>query len=163
MEIEVIQINQNGWVPNNEIYPVRLYRAALPAGDDDLAASFERLFEQHDWPACWRNGIYSYHHYHSTAHEALGIARGDADVVLGGPGGSVISVAAGDALLLPAGTGHCLKRCADDFLVVGAYPRGQDFDLCRDAPTPDVRARLARLELPPRDPVTGQNSGLGPR
>ena len=43
----------------------------------------------------WRNGIFDFHHYHSTAHEALGIAKGEVTVVLGGPDGEEFPFASG--------------------------------------------------------------------
>ena len=90
----------DGWVPNNQRLPVLLYRQAIPAASD-RAAACEELFDRNGWPPQWRNGIYPFHHYHSTAHEALGIASGNARVLLGGPNGKSLEVSAGDCVLLP--------------------------------------------------------------
>ncbi len=161
MQIETSLLAEHDWVPNNAKLPVILYRQAIKAASmEENAERFETLFDRHGWPAQWRDGIFDYHHYHSTAHEVLGVAAGRATLIIGGPGGRELDVSAGDALLLPAGTGHCAPEASEDFLVVGGYPEGQSWDICREAPDADARERIASLHFPVADPIAGQDGPL---
>ena len=117
MNVETIFLARHGWVPNNPRLPVLIYRDAIGSVADS-ATEFEGRFARHGWTGVWRNGIFDYHHYHTGAHEVLGIAAGSARVVIGGPGGAELDIQVGDCLLLPAGTGHCLLKGDDNFLVI---------------------------------------------
>jgi len=158
----LIEFPETDSVPNNPDLPVLIYEAAIE-NSGDLAATMELAFEKNAWPPQWRNGIYDYHHYHSTAHEALGIARGEAVVMLGGEGGEEVPLYAGNVVVLPAGTGHKRLCASRDFLVVGAYPDGQDWDIIR-ADEPEKKAaamrRIARVPLPLKDPLEGERGPL---
>jgi uncharacterized protein YjlB len=153
-----LNLKPNGWMPNSSL-PVLLYRNALPTGRD-LADEMERLFAANQWPPQWRNGVFDFHHYHSTAHEVLGFAAGHADLVLGGEGGESITVRAGDVAVLPAGTGHCRVTASDDFLVIGAYPENEHWDICRTAATLEVFERMRQVRFPASDPLTGASGAL---
>lgn len=145
----------DGRFPNSNL-PVVIYRQAL-AAETVSAEALEGLFEENGWPSQWRAGIYDYDHYHSTAHECLGIAQGSARLRLGGPKGRDVAVAAGDVLVLPAGTAHRRIGAEGDFLVVGAYPLGQDWDLLKgeESDRPEADKRIAAVPRPQTDPVGG--------
>jgi len=155
-----LHLQDDGRIPNSRL-PVVIYAdwlAGVRDGDvETVAAGFEKLFADHGWPPDWRGGIYDFHHYHSTAHEALGVVRGHARLMLGGERGAQVEVNGGDVLVLPAGTGHCALEQSADFLVVGAYPRGQQWDVMRGDPgeRPAALQRIAAVPMPSDDPVGG--------
>lgn len=153
----------DGEIPNNPRLPVLIYAQAVDLHGDP-AVVIEHLFQQNGWPPEWRNGVYEYHHYHSTAHEALGIAQGKVTVRLGGENGKDFELRAGDVLVLPAGTGHKRLSASDDLLVVGAYPEGQgeDYDLLRGKPGElrGAKERIEKVPMPGSDPVFGEDGPL---
>jgi uncharacterized protein YjlB len=153
----------DGSIPNNPKLPVLIYAQVgrLDHAKDE-AAVFEALFAANHWGDSWRNGIYNYVHYHSSIHEVLGIARGRARVRLGGDKGKEFDIAAGDVLVLPAGTGHHCLMESEDFLVVGAYPPAGTYDVCRGSPEEHAQAlkTIPKVPLPERDPVYGMNGPL---
>jgi uncharacterized protein YjlB len=159
LTVEPLMFEASDWVPNHPKLPVLVYRSALDQ-EPDPAAEFEAGFSRNGWQGIWRNGVFDYHHYHSGAHEVLGIGAGRARLMIGGPSGLEISVNAGDCLVLPAGTGHMRIDASRDFLVVGAYPPGQDADICTSAPSEKQRARIEALARPQTDPLEGAGGAL---
>jgi uncharacterized protein YjlB len=159
---QTTRFKDDGDIPNNPL-PFCFYRGVVDLGGSaDPAAIFEQLFAANGWGDSWRNGIYTYVHYHSRIHEVLGVSRGKARVRFGGSRGKVVEVKAGDVAVLPAGTGHQCLGASDDFLVVGAYPPSGTYDECRGAPDEHARAlqTIPRVALPRTDPVYGKGGAL---
>jgi uncharacterized protein YjlB len=147
----------DGAIPNHPTLPLLLYQRVLTLPAQEPARACIALFATNGWGGSWRNGIYGYHHYHSTAHEVLAICSGEAQVHLGGETGSVLQVGAGDVVIIPAGVGHKNLGASPDFLVVGAYPPGQQPDLCygRATERPQNLKNIAAVPLPTTDPLYG--------
>ena len=74
----------------------------------------------------------------------------------------MITARPGDVIVLPAGTGHKKLSSRGTLGIVGAYPAGQSPDMC----TPLIgtlkrhAAAIARVPLPPRDPVYGADGPM---
>jgi len=158
--IELYHLADDGTIPNNPALPLIVYRGALPPCGD-AAEQFETMFARNGWTGGWRNGIYAYHHYHSNAHEVLGIARGRARVRFGGDGGESVDVREGDVVVVPAGFGHKRESASADLVVVGAYSDGRapDLNTGKSDERPQVLANIAQVALPAADPVFGN---MGP-
>ncbi|TXK37875.1 cupin domain-containing protein [Pontibacter qinzhouensis] len=159
--VKPILLAPNQGIPNNAGLPLLLYQQVLQQ-QEDLVSAFKKAFAQNHWVGTWVNGVFDYHHYHSVAHEVLGVAAGTATLIFGGPGGEEIEVKAGDMVVLPAGTGHCRKHASADFKVVGAYPPGQqDYDICTATDNmAEKQKNIANVKLPSTDPVSGKEGPL---
>ena len=172
-------LKQSGGSPNNAVLPLIVYRAAVDVGGDEPEAAVERHFGANGWGDGFRGDTFPFHHYHSAAHEVVGCARGGARLQFGGPQGPVVDMQAGDAVLIPAGVVHCRLDDAPGYVSVGAYPPGQQPDLCvlsgpdadvsrarsdtegldlkivGDTEMPAIRASIAGTPLPETDPLAG--------
>jgi uncharacterized protein YjlB len=146
----------------NSSHPALIYRGVFSPDEGDLARAFEALFAAHDWPPAWRAGLYTMHHYHSSAHEVLGIFSGWVKARLGGEIGPVLTLRAGDAVLIPAGVAHKNEGESPDFRAVGAYPRGMRVDMRygREADRAVDARRIAALPPPAPDPVFGSSTAF---
>lgn len=154
----------DGVVPNNPALPVLVYRGAVDLrGTTDPESRIEQAFSANGWGRdMWRNGIFGYVHYHSTIHEALGIARGRTKLRIGGDQGKEVDLAPGDVAVLPAGTGHQQLWGSPDLKVIGAYPPGGTYNLCRGSKSEHAKALLAipEVPVPESDPVRGASGPL---
>lgn len=155
-----LHFKDDGLIPNSQ-YPLILYKNVFTARGNKGAEWLEDTFRRNDWTNSWRNGIYSFHHYHSTSHEVLGIYSGNALVHLGGEAGEKVKVEAGDVIIIPAGVGH--KNLGSEGLgVVGAYPEGRSWDLMKGKPgeRPQADKNIAALPIPESDPLLGKDKGI---
>jgi uncharacterized protein YjlB len=154
---ETYYFADDGRFPNSAL-PLLVYRATLPKNP----TAIERAFRANGWSNAWRDGIFAYHHFHSIAHEVLGIAAGEVQVALGGPSGQTVSVRAGDVVVIPAGVAHRNMGQSGDLLVVGAYPGSADYDIRRGDPAEHAAAVRAidAVPLPDCDPVSGSDGSL---
>ena len=157
METEQLTRRPSGMLPNSR-FPLLTHRGAVPGGGADAVCD---RFRANGWLNNWRYpGIYTYHHFHSTTHECLGVAAGWMELVLFGKGGATLRVETGDVIVMPAGVSHCMVGSSDDILMVGGYPEGRDWDNIQEEHlTEDLRRaaakRIMMLPIPARDPVTG--------
>jgi len=148
----------DGAIPNSKL-PLLVYRQAVPAD----AAAIERIFTANRWPAAWRAPVHPFQHFHSDAHEVLGVAEGESRVQFGGPNGQVLTVRAGDVVVVPAGVGHCRQSQSDGLVIVGAYPdNSTHHDLRRGNPAEhaEVVHNVGAVPLPLADPVNGADGPL---
>lgn len=160
----LFRFKDDGETPNHPKWPLVLYRSpvALRKGVDP-AAVLEDLFAANGWKDSWRDGVYDFLHFHTHAHEVLGIARGRVRIQFGGARGRRLDLKAGDVVVLPAGTGHRRIDASRDLLVVGAYP-GSSGRYDQPGPKDVDHARavraVSRVPAPKADPVYGRTGPL---
>ncbi len=158
-EPKELSFEDDGKIPNNPNLPLLFHPKALEELDPSKC---KELLAKNGWSGAWVNGVFPYHHYHSTAHEVLAMTGGSARITFGGPEGENVEIGAGDVVVIPAGVGHFNAGSSGDFTVVGAYPDGQSWDLL----TGDLDERPESLEnirdvpLPNSDPIFGESGPL---
>jgi len=167
MEKEAVQIEthlfaDDGETVNNPVLPLVLMRGTEAATADDPAAWFEERFAANKWGASWRWGVYPYHHFHTNNHEVLGVARGEAELTMGGARGERFTVTVGDVIVIPAGVGHKCESSSSGFEVVGAYPDSVGPDLIRSGAEEagELRRAVSEVPLPDCDPIFGSSGPL---
>lgn len=158
---ELFYVKDDGIFPNSHL-PIIYYPKVLKLPKLFPAQHIKNLFRKNNWANNWKQGIYTYHHYHSTTHEVLGICKGETLLQLGGENGITLFVEAGDVLIIPAGVAHMNLGEENDVSVVGAYPDGRDFDMNYGKPgeRPKTDHNVASIPLPLTDPVFGEDGEL---
>ena len=160
--LQKYSFEDDGRIPNNLGLPLLVYPQALGGSELESSQYKERL-ASNGWEGVWVNGVFSYHHYHSNAHEVLCVVEGEASIAFGGPEGEAVEVAAGDIVVIPAGVGHKKEVSSSSFAVIGAYPRGQEnYDLRtgEEGERPEVLENIRNVSLPDADPLFGEEGPL---
>lgn len=156
-ETRTFNFKDDGSIPNNRL-PLVYFSQCMP----DDASEIRQTLNSNNWGGIWVNGIYDYHHYHSTAHEFIGVLQGSATLQLGGENGATVDVKKGDVIIIPAGVGHRLVQADAKFKVIAAYPDGQKWDLRKGDPDdrPEVLENIRNVPLPTSDPLHGETGPL---
>jgi uncharacterized protein YjlB len=159
--LQTFFVKDDGIFPNSEL-PVVYYPGALDLPHLFPALAVKKLFSENNWSNNWKQGIFTYHHYHSITHEVLGFIKGETLLQLGGENGITLFVEKGDVLIIPAGVAHMNLGEENDITCVGAYPGGKDYDMNYGRPgeRPKTDRNIAAVPLPKMDPVFGKRNGL---
>ena len=154
-------LNDNGIFPNS-ILPVLYYSNALQLPPLFSCRHVKNIFEKNNWTNRWRNGIHTYHHYHSVTHEAMAIIRGKTAIQLGGDDGIELTIQKGDVLVIPAGVAHKNLGNEKDAIAIGGYPGGRDYDMNYGKPgeRPGTDNKIKKLPVPSTDPLLGKTNGV---
>jgi uncharacterized protein YjlB len=158
-QFEFFLFHDDGIIPNNYL-PVIIYFQVTQAVDK--SEWFEKRFQQNGWTNNWRDIVLSYDHFHSTTHEVLGVGKGNVVLQLGGMNGKIFTVSAGDAIILPAGTGHSAFKQDEHYEIVGGYPDGKTWDMCTGLEDDRISIlnRIKNVSIPALDPVFGLKGQL---
>ena len=150
---KLFTFEDDGTIPNNPNFPVVFYPGVFKHHSHEI----ESIFNLNNWRNSWINGVYDYHHFHSNAHEVLGVRSGSAILTIGGVQGETIEVKTGDVLVLPAGTGHMNVKSSNDFKIVGAYPNGDEYNVMTGKTSERLQALkdIPLVTSPSSDPVYG--------
>lgn len=154
-------VKDDGIFPNNRL-PILYYPKAFKLPTLFPSHALKKRFQQNNWKNNWTQGIYTYHHYHSTTHEVIGVCKGETLLLLGGEEGITVFIQEGDVLVIPAGVAHINLGKEDDVTCVGGYPDGRDYDMNYGnmGERPRVDHNIGSLPLPETDPVFGKKAGL---
>jgi len=155
------QLWDNGVFPNSHL-DVLVYKNVLDLPLLFAPKAIKNLFERNNWRNSWKDGVYTYHHYHSITHEVLGVYEGKSIIEFGGETGVKVEIEKGDVVIIPAGVAHKNMGEKDQVKCVGAYPEGRDYDMNYGKPSERIKAdeNIKKLPVPALDPVFGSHGEL---
>jgi uncharacterized protein YjlB len=157
--------------PNTSIQnkPLLIYHSAFNNKNNSFSASRVSAHLQRVGVVVpqWQYTMYTQSHFHSTNHEVLSVVSGRARLCFGGEGNPQRVepvVEAGDVIVVPAGVAHRLLEdqsgTSAEFVMVGSYPMGKEWDMCYGAGNEDedeVRERIEQLGWFKQDPIYGSD------
>ena len=156
------KIEENGNFPNNPNLPLMIYKGAFLIHPDETEEAIKKVFAQNGYTNAWVDGIFDYQHYHSNTHEVMGVFSGKAEVQFGGVHGVCIELDKGDVVVIPAGVAHMKLHASEDFMVIGAYPNGAEYNIKygKADERPEADEDIAKVKSPDNDPVYGSKGHL---
>jgi uncharacterized protein YjlB len=160
--LEHYYFKDDGVFPNSH-YPALVYRNVLKFPRLTPGSRYVRtLFNENGWESAWEEGVFTFDHYHSNTHEALGIIKGETRLRLGGDNGGEISVRKGDVVIIPAGVAHRNLGAERAIICIGAYPNGCTYDMQfgKSGERPATDKNIRRVAFPGSDPVLGTSEGV---
>ena len=154
-------VEKNGYFPGSK-FPVLHYEQALQVPTFFPGKFVSSFLRKHNWSNNWRNGIYTFHHYHSTTHEAMAVIKGQAMILLGGMHGRNVLLKKGDIIVVPAGVAHMNLGNEKDLIFIGGYPSGRNYDMNygRADEHPKVDNNMRFLPIPDTGPLYGHADPL---
>lgn len=161
--IEAYHFKPQEGIPNHQELPVLIYGGVL-SGEFNIEQTFDRVFSENAWDDSHRRQISRSDHFHSDAHEALGVVRGYALLKIGGPSGKEVELREGDLILLPVGTAHRMITSSSNFQAISAYPGGQEnkeLVIAEAGPlATDLAQAVKATPRPKTDPCFGHSGPL---
>ncbi len=160
--VQHFSLKDTGIFPNNNFLDVLLFKQVFNLPFIFSVKAIKDLFKKNNWYNAWKDGIYTYHHYHSITHEVIAIIDGETTIQLGGETGIKLNIQKGDALIIPAGVAHKNLRDKDQVTCIGAYPQGKDYDMNYGKRAERVNAdeNIKNVPIPLTDPVFGLKGEL---
>jgi uncharacterized protein YjlB len=158
---ETILLVDDGIFPNSHL-PVVHYKNAVRLPLVFAGTALQMIFKRNNWTNNWKNGIYTFHHYHSNTHEVIGVYKGQTTLMLGGDNGVEVTIKKGDILIIPAGVAHRNLGDEKQVLCIGGYPEGKQFDMQVGKPgeRPQTDRNIFSVRIPDTDPLEGRNGTL---
>ena len=159
-QISTYYFEDDGIIPNSHL-PVIVYKQAIDL--TDASDWLETRFTQNNWLNNWRDIILPYDHFHSNTHEVIGLGFGEVQLKIGGSKGTVLTITAGDVIIIPAGVGHYSISEHTHYRFVGGYPDGHNWDIktgLEEGERAAIVKNIAAVQIPTTDPVYGNKGSL---